>query len=210
MRVAGAQLNTAAAQLRLALNVLAHADANSRAAVRATLVRILEIGGTPLNGATLRADLARRCRARAKPLVVALAGPQFLVSPRAAAGPAQAVPSPRAFDYQPAPRLRKLTADGRLERVTGKLIQDPNALLDYEIDFIAALGAGEVLDSHSVSATQGSVSLTARDVSRVAAWFGGGTSGTVVALRFSATTSAGRTFVATLRVQIGPEVVSTN
>lgn len=74
-------------------------------------------------------------------------------------------------------------------------VHDPNAVLDYTVDWTDWLADGETITDHEVVVTSGNVVIGTTGVigGLVHAWISGGTKGTQSAVRYRITTSALRT-----------------
>lgn len=81
-----------------------------------------------------------------------------------------------------------------MSRTTNYWIHDPNAVLDYVVDWTDWLDDGETIASHDIEVETGDVVLDSDSVvgAKTVAWVSGGTTGTSATVRHRVTTSAGR------------------
>jgi hypothetical protein len=81
--------------------------------------------------------------------------------------------------------------------------KDPEAVLDYAVDWSSWLQAGETISSYTVTVPTG-ITLDSDHESAgiVTAWLSGGTAGATYAIEVKITTSLGRTDERTFRIQV--------
>lgn len=84
-------------------------------------------------------------------------------------------------------------------------LKDPDAVLDYQVDWSAWLASGETISTHTVTADDGitvdSSSIT-DDSTTVTAWVSGGTAGRKYRVTYHITTSEGREEDRTIRLWV--------
>jgi hypothetical protein len=83
-------------------------------------------------------------------------------------------------------------------------IHDPDAVLDYAVDWASWLPDGDSITSHNVAVESGDVVLDSDNLAGtvVTAWISGGTGGTEATVRFRVTTAQGRTDDRTIYLKV--------
>lgn len=83
-----------------------------------------------------------------------------------------------------------------------KFLKDPQAVLDYTIDWAAWLPSGDTISTAVATATAGlTVDSTAHTTTTSTAWLSGGTAGTSYDVKFHITTGSGRQDDRTITIQ---------
>lgn len=85
-----------------------------------------------------------------------------------------------------------------------RFAKDPDARLDYQVDWSNWLPTGDTIDSHSIAVVDGDVVIDAQSANdtSITAWITGGTVKTVSSIRFRITTVQGRTDDRTITIEI--------
>jgi hypothetical protein len=83
-------------------------------------------------------------------------------------------------------------------------IHDPDAVLDYAVDWTEWLATGDSITSHSVAVESGNVVKDSDSLAGtiVRAWISGGTNGTDATVRYRVTTAQGRTDDRTIYLKV--------
>lgn len=81
-------------------------------------------------------------------------------------------------------------------------LKDPDAVLDYVVDFTSWLADGDTITSATVTADGVTVDSTDTTTTTVTAWVSGGTLGETATLTCQITTADGRTDERTIRLSI--------
>jgi hypothetical protein len=83
-------------------------------------------------------------------------------------------------------------------------IHDPNAVLDYAVDWASWLPDGDSITSHSLAVESGDVVKDSDGIAGavVTAWISGGTNGTDATVRYRVTTAQGRTDDRTIYLKV--------
>lgn len=84
-----------------------------------------------------------------------------------------------------------------------KFIKDPDAVLDYTVDWSAWLPSGDTISAVSTSATAGiTVDTSSYTTNSTTVWLSGGTEGTTYDVTIHITTNGGREDDRTIAIQV--------
>lgn len=87
--------------------------------------------------------------------------------------------------------------------MTVKWVQDPEAVLDYTLDWTKLMVVGDTIIGVTFTPDAGLINLSQNFASmRVTVWLQGGTAGTVYNVACHITTSAGRQLVRTFQISV--------